>query len=466
MLLLSFVLPINPLLDLDPDAKERILQKAVTLVGLPAAVCQCIEVLLAGQPDAARRILQEWDVSASISPPRECSPEFRGELLSEEVLQAVVQRSAEFILSTTDLSRQDRLWPVDAKGFQNGVLNLAYGAAGTALFLNEALGGLPGDVEAWLLSRKVDQDTYPPGFYTGIAGVAYAFGELGHLERGAELLEDSYRSPLVFQEAGWYEGAAGWGWVNLDFYQRTGDARFLHRAEEAAEKILAAAEPRESGLCWRRRSTGKVHHGMAYGATGVAAFLVDLARLTGEERYRQATQAAVAFELASGEQSGELVDGTLFWGRWEGDRLSTPYWLHGESGIVTVLSRLYQLEGDPHFLTQAERLAGQAFTRFSALPSLFEGLAGIGEMLVDLYRLTGDETYKRKSYDLADSILRFAVERPEGLAMPGSFLLRLSTDLATGSAGVGLFFHRLNRPGRRLFHDLYAVPAVEQRAIA
>src|SRR5437868_1876016 len=82
-------------------------------------------------------------------------------------------RLAQHVLASMDLKRKDRLWPADPVVFQTNPLNLAHGACGTALFLFDILGELPAEARAWLLNQPVDTASYPPGLYSGIAGVAW-----------------------------------------------------------------------------------------------------------------------------------------------------------------------------------------------------------------------------------------------------------------------------------------------------
>jgi hypothetical protein len=85
---------------------------------------------------------------------------------------------------------------------------------------------------------------------------------------------------------------------------------------------------------------------------------------------------------------------------------------------------------------------------------LFEGLTGIGEFMLDMYKFTGDQDYYHKALDIADTVLCFKIEKLEGVAYPGRWLMRISNDYATGAAGIGLFFTRLLQLHRRLFVDL------------
>ena len=71
-----------------------------------------------------------------------------------------------------------------------------------------------------------------------------------------------------------------------------------------------------------------------------------------------------------------------------------------------------------------------------------------------MHRFTGESRWYDLALDLADTIFEYAVERPEGIAFPGRYFLRLSTDFGTGTAGAGAFLTRLATRAPRLFHDL------------
>lgn len=366
-----------------------------------------------------------------------------------EELRAVARRTAEYVLSTTRTDRADRLWPADYTVFLSNPLSLAYGACGTALFLDETLGGLPPDIERWLLNRNPDTDRYPPGLYMGLAGVAYAFARLGHEERAMEVMDRAYCSPLLYADASVFQGVAGWGLASLELYASTGVGRFLDRACEAADHLLRSSEVDGQGRCWRDPADGTVHHGLAYGASGIGLFLLHLYSATGDERYRAGAVEAISFEIAGVRVIGD----TLRWGANADDTMTEPYWLHGTSGVGSALIRFHTILGDDRFRGLAERAADGAFSLFTVEPNQFRGMAGIGEFMLDLFLATGQPQYLRRAHRIAESILCYRIERPEGIAFPGRFLIRITSDFGTGSAGVGMFLNRVAGRGARMLHD-------------
>ena len=75
--------------------------------------------------------------------------------------------------------------------------------------------------------------------------------------------------------------------------------------------------------------------------------------------------------------------------------------------------------------------------------SNFAGMSGIGNFFVDLHRRTEEARYLEEARRFVDRVMLFALEKPSGLVFPGEELVRISTDYGTGSAGTGMFIHRV-----------------------
>ncbi|WP_031002471.1 lanthionine synthetase C family protein [Streptomyces sp. NRRL F-5727] len=375
----------------------------------------------------------------------------------EAEVRRTVDGIAGLLLRTFDERRTDRLWPADYTVFATNPLSVAYGACGPALLLGSRMrggaapaAGLPPEVAAWMLGRPLDNDTYPPGLYVGLAGIAWAFHDLGWEERGEAVMTLLRSSPLLYDDPSVFLGVAGWGLASLRFHARTGRQLHLDRAVQAGEHLLRTAE-REGDTCsWRSSLDGLVHYGYGYGASGIALFLLHLHLATGEERFRSYAVRGLEFDLGRASESSL----GLQWQRVEGDPVVYPYWIHGGAGVGSVLVRFHQLLGDERYGELARRVADDTFVTYSYAPGLFEGLAGIGEFMLDMYRCTGDEVYRDRASAIARTVLWFRVEEEGGIAFPGRWLNRIAHDYATGSAGIGMFLSRLVAPGERAFVDL------------
>jgi hypothetical protein len=449
MLLYSMLLPMQSLFEVAPDAKLPFLRRLCDAARLPPQVQGVITALLEDRSGDARAMLEGWDPEVLPTVPRRTVA--RGEQTAFVAsLPGLTAGMARHMVATADPGRTDRLWPADYTVFVSNPLSLAYGACGTALFLLDEVGGLPPELEAWILARPLSTSLYPPGLYTGLAGVAWALEELGHSERAREVFSMACESPMRLADPTLFHGAAGWGMTGLLLHARSGDRAPLDAAREAGDHLLACAVESDDGLSWVNALDNEVRHGMAYGASGIGLFLLRLYETTGEGRWADAARRAIDFEVAHARKPR----GRLKWGRTPGSRLVEPYWLHGGAGIGAALVRFHQVLGDAEYLALAGRAADTAFTRFTVAPGLLEGLSGIGELMLDLHAATGEGRYRRRAADIASSVLGYGVDKPMGTAFPGRHLLRLSADYGHGAAGIGLFLRRLARPGPRRFHDL------------
>lgn len=375
------------------------------------------------------------------------SDETRHRILSS--VQDALNQTATYLIATAASDRTDRLWPGEQELYTTNPMSLAYGACGPALLLHE-LNRLPAEVEGWLLNRRLSFEDYPPGLSVGLGGIAYALGRLGYEDRADEAMLELYRSPLKFEAPNIMLGAAGWGVCSLHRFTVTGNRDHLVWAMRAAEFVVDCALETVDGLYWPVQSEERIHYGFGYGSSGIALFMLYLHVLTGDAEALNVAQRALDFDLAH-EETNEWGP---TWRRWEQDQTIRPYWIHGAAGIGAVVIRFYLALGAPRHLAIAERIAESLFIKFTVTPGQFEGMAGIAEFMLDMYAATGEQQYRERAVDLADTMLWFGVRRSRGLAWPGVSLEKVSSDFSCGAAGIGLFFRRMLNAGARTMFDL------------
>jgi lantibiotic modifying enzyme len=375
-------------------------------------------------------------------------PELQSEI--RETLAGVVS----YIQRTATPERMDRLWPASAEVFATNPLSLAHGAAGIALFLHRrnAIDSVTLD---WLQSHPLSTVTYPPGFWIGLAGIAYSFWELGLETKAHEALALCYESPLAYADPSVFNGNAGWGLVSLYLFEQTRRDEYLARALEAAEWHVKTAVRGEQGWSWPTPADEeKLQLGFGFGASGIALFLLMAGRVTRDQRFIDGARAAFEFDFA------HRIETPWGWS-WPariGDEIVLPYWGSGGAGIGGVALRLHEALGDARYLEIATTVADDTFAKWTIQPGLVSGLTGIGEFMLDCYRFTRRPQYLERAYDIARTLLLYRVPRPEGVAYPDRWMRRLSNDITGGSAGIGLFFDRLLLPGRNPFMDLTTEP--------
>ncbi|MGM8216657.1 hypothetical protein ACLIA0_14010 [Bacillaceae bacterium W0354] len=92
--------------------------------------------------------------------------------------------------------------------------------------------------------------------------------------------------------------------------------------------------------------------------------------------------------------------------------------------------------------------------KYTTYPSLFIGMAGVGNVLIDAYQFLEDDRYLNEAFKVARGIDIFKIERDKGIVFPGDQLAHVSTEFASGSAGIALFFNRLINPNTLNFNFL------------
>jgi serine/threonine protein kinase len=461
MLLYDLICPIQALFDLDKGFQTDKFLNHFVQAGLPTEMSDIIRKLWSGEVEGAASTLHSFCPSDVII--RESKRSVRLTFADKSDITGVTQPFentvsdtlnglVQSILASGDTSREDRLWPSDAVVFRTNPLNLASGACGIAIFLSDILGRLPADVSEWILARKIDVTDYPPGLYSGLAGIAWAFSELGWHTRAASIMRSVPQSPLAFSSSTLFDGVAGWGLAALALFAATHDDEFLKIAGVAGKHLVKTGRIAPEGLHWMSETDDSVKLGMGFGSSGIGLFLLYLWAHTQDGTFLEAARSAIDFEVGHAKERER--DGALVWPYAVGGKVYSPYWLRGGGGVASTLIRFYQILREDRYLDMARRAATPCAGFFSIAPHSFEGLASMGETLLDMYQVTCEQAYYDYAVLKAHQILLYKIEQDEGIAFPGRFLVRISHDYGTGGAGIGVFLQRVLTKGPRKFHDL------------
>lgn len=428
--LLACLLPINGLIHLNPNAHQKFLAAISSDLSVPQNVPKLIDKLMDTSHSSSEPVL-------SISEPLSVQTNSGYHQDTALGYEFVVEDIARHLNGVASYSRNDRLYPADPKVFSTNPLSLAYGAVGVAYALRKISGHVPSPAVDWIFQRQIDPAAYPPGLYVGMSGIAWSLLEMGFVDKAEGTFQSACDHPLLFKTADVFHGVAGWGMTALRFFEATANEFYLVQARRAGESLLASRQQSDRGFHW---NSGERPVGLAHGSSGVALFLLYLYLATRDQRYLSAGLKALNFDLASGVLTR---DGGLSWGR-SADATSIlyPFWRFGSAGIGIVVARYYSVLKLPRLRAILEKIYIDADRKFAVFPGQFCGLAGIGEFLLDLHDMTGEQRFLESARRIADGILLFRVER-EGSAFPGETASRLCCDYGTGSAGIGLFLNRL-----------------------
>ncbi|NYH91202.1 serine/threonine protein kinase [Actinopolymorpha rutila] len=336
------------------------------------------------------------------------------------------------ILASATPGRDDRLFPGDIEQFVLGGLGLAYGAAGVLYALSASGAGRFPQYEDWFVRqvRNVPSSTLP-GLYDGLHGAAFVLDHLGYEQEALDAVDRCLTGDWESLGPDLASGLAGVGLNLMHFAARTGDPTLRTAALRAAELTVdrigsdvgepaPGDEPPISG-------GGNPPAGLLRGKAGSALLLIRVYDETGDIGYLD--QAAVALRqdlLRCVVRDNGVLEVNEGW-------RTMPYLDSGSVGIGLVLDEYLARRHDSQFAEASSRISRAAQAEFYVLPGLFSGRAGILLYLASQSPSPAADPLVSKQ---VSGLALPAVPYGGGIAFPGTALLRLSMDLATGTAGV------------------------------
>lgn len=432
--LMAYLFPVTNFFHLRPAAKQEIMANIQRDARLPEGITRLVLGLMDQDPSRRQPPASLSEVFEP-SVPAERNPE---PVKAHHDYRTVIAGVVAHLNNVTSAARRDRLFPADPKVFTTNPLSLAYGACGVGYALKKITHCSQERVADWILSHTITAETYAPGLFVGISGIAWGLLEMGMREEAEKIFRCARHHRLLDQSVDIFYGLAGWGMANLRFFLETGDEFYLSQAREAGDRLVGSSQPCESGCYWG--SLDETSVGFAHGASGIAVFLLYLYLATGREYFVSTGQRALEFDLGLGV---ETKDNGLSW-RESAKPGATlyPYWRFGSAGVGVALVRFWRLLGNARYRLLLENIFLDTDRKYAVFPGRFMGLAGLGDFLLDTHEMTGESRFLSAAHRVAEGIMQFRVER-QGIAFPGDLLSRLSCDYGTGSAGIALFLNRL-----------------------
>ncbi len=330
------------------------------------------------------------------------------------------------ILASASPDRDDRLFPGDIEQFRVGGLGLAYGAAGVLYALSVTGAPRQPQLEEWLLrhTRKPPHGTML-GLYDGLHGAAFTLEHLGYQQEALDLLDMCLTDEWESLGQDLLGGVSGIGLNLAHFADRTGEPALRLAFHRAAELV---AERLGDETTVAETSGGRNPlAGLCYGSSGAAMLLMRAYDDTGDAGFLDRAAVALRQDLrrciVRDNGAMEVNEG------WR----TMPYLASGSVGVALALDAYLARRPDEQFTEATRAIQHATRARMYVQPGLFGGRAGI------LLYLAGRAAEPLRDATVAAHVRGLAwhaLPYEGGLAFPGDQLLRLSMDLATGTAGV------------------------------
>lgn len=329
------------------------------------------------------------------------------------------------------------------------------------------------------LLNQIPNEKYT-GLYTGLSGVGFVLDEVYRASK-----KDKYRAGVLQCIAALRQkaekkgkgvqwniateivyGGAGTGLFLLHMAKKYKDPGLVKLAVQAGKRLIELAIPDKGGLKWNMTpKASKLMPNFSHGTSGVAYFLATLHRHTGQKEFLDAALAGVRYLLALAEENRDSC--LVFHHEPEGEDLYYLGWCHGPPGTANLFYRLYQITGDKSWLDWIRQSAGEIMA--SGIPGKQTpgfwnnvgrccGNAGVAEFFLDLHRHLPQENNKNAYLEFSKKMTRDIIKKalPAG-KVKGMGLkwvhaehrkkpefLQSQTGLMQGSAGIGLWFLKLD----------------------
>jgi serine/threonine protein kinase len=339
---------------------------------------------------------------------------------------ALREQMTRAILATATPDRSDRLFPGDIEQFRLGGLGLAYGAAGVLYALSVTGAERRPELEDWL-RRQAKQ---PPertllGLYDGMHGVAFTLDHLGYRQEALDALDMCLRDDWQALGLDLIGGVSGIGLNLAHFAARTGEPELRLAARKAAEIVAERLGDVDSVAA--TSSLAHPYAGLFRGSSGPALLLMRMYDDTGDEAFLDRAAVALRQDLRRCvTRDNGVMEVNEGW-------RTMPYLAVGSVGIGLAIDEYLARRHDDEFADANRAIRRAAQSPMYVQPGVFTGRAGM------LLHLAGRTDEPLRDPDVVAQLRRLswhALPLADGIAFPGDQLLRLSMDLATGTAGV------------------------------
>lgn len=353
-----------------------------------------------------------------------------------------------------------------------------------------------------VMANEYKSYSWYPGFHSGTSGIAYCLGladqQCYDLDKGREIFYQNlnkavgyFEQSTINTDPGLLNGAAGfcvsyaslirYGIVekninNFDFIIRLLDLNnemlnlgdgiagqglasmvcaeilefpaFNKKAAEIANRLIAK-QNKEGSWSIKKDSGSKKgvkHSGLFYGIAGITYFLLEY----GLKSYSESAKCSALKGLNWLLNQRRIINGQHVWPVNSKNPSVDPWMLFGFSGIAWVFIKAFEhLKDDIYKDAAVSALLSHPYHIESNYLCQSTGLAGLGEIYLDAYRVFKETQWLDRATHIASFITRCAKAQTDGSLywLEGSDNLP-TAGFMTGNSGIIHFLLRFNNPDK------------------
>jgi lantibiotic modifying enzyme len=308
----------------------------------------------------------------------------------------------------------------------------------------------------WAFQNEPKTGNFQRGFQLGKFGLVYSalcLSRASGRDEFPDLIEVSANNVLREPPGpvtDFLSGESSNGWILLQLWQKKADVKYLEGAircgkwledqlitDELGTHCLAEVVEKGFGT--------KPFTGLAHGISGVAYFFSCLYQATSDLHWKGLAAALLDTLIRHAQPARGGINCSPKIGNVE---LTRCQFSHGAAGIGLVFAKAARLLDQPNYESIALQ-AGEAtyqYGDFRGNPTFCTGLAGGGELLVELYRLTRKEVWLERAQDFAQKAFAYHSIIDGQSFWPTDTADCFSSDFTYGASGIGYFFLRAANP--------------------
>ena len=308
----------------------------------------------------------------------------------------------------------------------------------------------------WAFQNEPEICNFKRGLQLGKFGLAYSalcLSRASGRDEFSNLVEESANKVLAEPPGpvtDFLSGEASNGWLLLQLWNKTADAKHLEGAIRCGRWLEDQLTTDDLGTHCLVETVEKgfgtmPYTGLAHGISGVAYFLACLYHATSDPRWKGLATAILDTLI----RHAQPARGGVNWSpRIGNSELTRCQFSHGAAGIGLAFAKVATLLDQSNYLSVALQ-AGEAtyqYGDFRANPTFCTGLAGGGELLVELYKITREDIWLERAQEFAQKALAYRSIIDGQSYWPTDAADCFSADFTYGASGIGYFFLRAANP--------------------
>ena len=351
-------------------------------------------------------------------------------------LKTIKLKLLEFIENVKFLDKGNP-FPLSNFAYRTNHLSFGFGLAGILrilkIILKDDFEYIYSDVFDYFYKniKKIDIsniDNYSPNFMTGLAGIALTAYDLFISDQAFRILDLTNNHRLLKNKNfSFFYGLPGIAYVNLYFYEKTKENRYLDFALILINRILKNKKELNEKIYFNN------YIGLANGQAGIALLFLYFYKLTNDDYFLRLAIKTILFDLSFEISTNSGKKGFPYSIK---NKFISPYLEYGVSGIAKVLHKIinylnfnldYKLYLNDFSCKLRDYENSVLFFNISS-PTYFSGLAGILDFLCDI-----KSAHCSSMFSLINNFILYT---KYGIAFPSEMLRYIALGFADGISGI------------------------------